>query len=305
MAGFCSNCGTPLDDAQAFCAKCGTPVSGPPVRSSSAPPPPVSSAPPAQRPQAASQPRPQAPVPAPQAAAAPAKSGSSTFVKVLLIFVVIIFVFGAAGIAGLWYIAHRVKQKVHEIGLDDISDTSNANRGPALAGIDPCSLLSKADVAQAVKLDVVRAEPAEGSDPGCQYSVMGDNVGLIAKHAALLQKDQTTDAQRQTMESFAKSIGQGANPQPTNSAHPGESPVFIFSVGNSAAKAQMSMTRAMFGRMGPAFTELPEIGDEAFDIGGAMILARKGDKVVRIMYMMCPCTREDAVPLARKIVANM
>ncbi len=306
MAGFCRNCGTPLDDAQAFCGKCGTPVSGPPVRSSSAPPPPISSAPPAQRPQAASQPRPQAPASAPQTVAAgPAKSGSSTLVKVLLIFVVIIFVFGAVGVAGIWYVAHRVKQKVHEIGLDDISDSTNATRGPALSGIDPCSLLSKADVAQAAKLDVVRAEPVEGSDPGCQYSVMGEYVDLIAKHAALLQRDQTTDAQRQTMESFAKSIGQGSNPQPTNSAHPGESPVFIFSVGNSAAKAQMSMTRAMFGRMGPAFTELPEIGDEAFDIGGAMILARKGDKVVRIMYMMCPCTREDAVPLVRKIVANM
>jgi len=154
-------------------------------------------------------------------------------------------------------------------------------------------------------MDVVRAEPIEGSDPGCQYSVMGEYVDLIAKHTALLQKEQTTDAQRQSIESFAKSIGQGANPQPANSAHPGESPVFLFSVGNNAAKAQISMTRAIFGRMGPAFTELPEIGDEAFDIGGAMILARKGDKVVRIMYMMCPCTREDAVPLVRKIVSNM
>lgn len=305
MAGFCRNCGSPLDDVQAFCAKCGTPASGPPVRSSAAPPPPASSAPPAQRPQVSPQPRPQAPAPAAPAAAGPAKSGSSTFVKVLLIFVAVIFVFGALGVAGIWYVAHRVKQKVHEIGLDDISNASNATRGPALAGIDPCSLLSKSDVAQVVKMEVVRAEPVEGSDPGCQYSVMGDYVALIAKHAALLQKEQTTDAQRQTIESFAKSIGQGANPQPTNSAHPGESPVFIFSVGNSAAKAQMSMTRAMFGRMGPAFTELPEIGDEAFDIGGAMILARKGDKIVRIMYMMCPCTREDAVPLARKIAANM
>src|SRR5580704_2472373 len=203
MAGFCRNCGTPLDDAQAFCAKCGTPVSGPPVRSSSAPPPPSSSVPPAQRPQSASQPRSQTPVPAPQAAAAPAKSGSNTFVKVLLIFVVIIFVFGAAGIAGLWYIAHRVKQKVHEIGLDDISNSTNATRGPALAGIDPCSLLSKSDVGQAVKLDVVRSEPVEGSDPGCQYSVMGDYVALVAKHASLLQKDQTNDQQRQMMESFA------------------------------------------------------------------------------------------------------
>jgi hypothetical protein len=134
---------------------------------------------------------------------------------------------------------------------------------------------------------------------------MGDYVDLVAKHASLLQKDQTNDQQRQMMESFAKSIGHETNRDQTNPAHPGESPVFIFSVGNSAAKAQMSMTRAMFGRMGPAFTELPEIGDEAFDIGSAMILARKGDKVVRIMYMMCPCTREDAVPLVRKIVANM
>jgi len=306
MAGFCRNCGSPLDDGQAFCGKCGTPVSGPPVRSSAPPPPSISNAPPAQRPQAASQPRPQTPAPAPQAAAAaPAKSGSSTFVKVLLIFVVIIFVFGAIGVAGIWYVAHRVKQKVHEIGLDDISNSTNATRGPALAGIDPCSLLSKAAVGKVVKMDVVRAEPVEGSDPGCQYSVMGEYVDLIAKHAALLQKDQTTESQRQSMESFAKSIGQGANSPSTNPAHPGESPVFIFSVGNSAAKAQMSMTRAMFGRMGPAFTELPEIGDEAFDIGSAMILARKGDKVVRIMYMMCPCTREDAVPLVRKIVSNM
>src|SRR5580704_2227487 len=267
-----------------------------PVRPS-APPPPSSSVPPAQRPQSASQPRSQTPVPAPQAAAAPAKSGSNTFVKVLLIFVVIIFVFGAAGIAGLWYIAHRVKQKVHEIGLDDISNSTNATRGPALAGIDPCSLLSKSDVGQAVKLDVVRSEPVEGSDPGCQYSVMGDYVALVAKHASLLQKDQTNDQQRQMMESFAKSIGQETNRDQTKPTHPGESPVFIFSVGNSAAKAQMSTTRAIFGRMGPAFTELPEIGDEAFDIGSAMILARKGDKVVRVMYMMCPCTREDAVPL--------
>lgn len=308
MAGFCRNCGAPLDDVQAFCGKCGTAAAGPPVRpsaSASAAPP---SAPPASRPPAAPQARPQSAAPAPQAAAvsAPAAASKSggVFIKILLIFVAIIFIFGAVGIAGIWYVAHRVKQKVHEIGLDDLSN-ANASRGPALSVADACSLLSKDDVAQVVKMEVVRAEPAEGSDPGCQYSVMGDYVDLIAKHAALLQTEQATDAQRQTIESFAKSIGQSTNPQQNNSAHPGESPVFIFSVGNSAAKAQMSMTRAMFGRMAPAFTELPGIGDEAFDVGSAMILARKGEKIVRIMYMMCPCTRDDAVPLARKIAANM
>ncbi len=305
MAGFCRNCGSPLEDGQAFCAKCGTPASGPPVRSSAAPPPPASGAPPAQRPQAASQPRPQAPQTA--AAAAPAKSGSSTFVKVLLIFVVIIFVFGAIGVAGIWYVAHRVKQKVHEIGLDDIANSTNASRGPALAGIDPCSLLSKADVAQAVKMDVVRAEPVEGSDPGCQYSVMGDYVDLVAKHASLLHKDQTDEQQRQMMESFAKSIGHQTNRDQTNPAHAGESPVFIFSVGNEAAQAQMSITRATFGRIGGSVVikPLPGIGDEAFDVAGAMMMARKGDRIVRVMYMMCPCNADDAEPLLRKIVSGM
>lgn len=305
MAGFCRNCGSPLDDGQGFCARCGTATSGPPVRSSVPASPAPSSAPrPQTPPQAAAQPRPPASSAAPQAVAAPSKSGS-TLVKVLLIFLVVIFLFGAVGIAGIWYVAHRVKQKVHEIGLDDLSTTTNANRGPALAGMDPCSLLSKVDVAQAVSMDVVRAERSEGSEVGCEYSVMGDYVDLIAKHASLLHKAETTDSQRQMMETFAKAVGHGNDSQQTAPRHPGESPVFIFSVDNNSAAAQMSLSRATFGRMAPAFTSIPSLGDDAFDIANAMIMVRKGDKLLRITYMMCPCTTDEVVPLARKIVANM
>jgi hypothetical protein len=295
MAGFCRNCGSPLDDGQGFCARCGTPASGPPVRSSASP-----SAPPP-----SGAPRPPAPPEAaPQAAAAtPSKSGS-TLVKILLIFLVAIFFFGAVGIAGIWYVAHRVKQKVHEIGLDDLS-AANANRGPALGGIDPCSLLSKADVAQAVSMDVVRAERSEGSDAGCEYSVMGNYVDLIAKHASLLHKAETNESQRQMMETFAKAVGHSNDSQQSAPRHPGESPVFIFSVDNNSAAAQMSLSRATFGRMGPAFTSIPSLGDDAFDIANGMILVRKGDKLIRIVYMMCPCRTDEVVPLARKIVANM
>src|SRR5208282_4423499 len=99
-------------DGQGFCAKCGTPAAGPPVRSSA----PASAASAgAPRPPAAppftSQPAPVAP--APQAAALPPKKSGNTLVKVLLIFLVVIFLFGAVGIAGVWYVAHRVNQKVH------------------------------------------------------------------------------------------------------------------------------------------------------------------------------------------------
>jgi hypothetical protein len=221
------------------------------------------------------------------------------------VFLVVIFLFGALGVAGIWYVAHRAKQKIHEMGLDDLSTSTNEHRGPALGGTNPCSLLSKEDVAQAVKMDVVRSERPEGSDAGCEYSVMGNYVDLIAKHASLLNKKETDESQRQMMESFAKAVGHSNDSQQSAPRHPGESPVFMFSVDNNSAAAQMSISRATFGRMGPAFTAIPSLGDDAFDIANGIIMARKGDRLVRIIYMMCPCTMEDVVPLARKIVGNM
>jgi hypothetical protein len=260
-----------------------------------------------QRPNAAPQPTPPAPAPASQATAgAPAKSGN-TLVKVLLIFLVVIFIFGAIGVAGIWYVAHRVKQGIHDVGLDDISNASNATRGPALAGIDPCSLLSKADVGQAAKMEIVRAEPAEGSDPGCSYNVQAQISDLVVKHGSLLHKEGTTEAQRQQFESMAKPLFQGMNSEQSGSAsrHPGEAPVFVFGVTNGGARAQISLMRMTFGRLEGGMVSLPGLGDDAIDIGGSMMLIRKDDKLIRIMYQMCPCSTDDVVPLAKKILAGI
>lgn len=286
MAGFCGKCGSPLDDAQAFCARCGTPVSGPPPGPAAATP----AAPPAMH----------APTASP---AAPVKS-SNTLLKVLLVFVIIIFVLGAVGIAGVWYVGHRIKQKVHDMGLDQVSSVANDHRGPALS-VNPCSLLSKADVATATKMDIVRAETAEDSETTCEYSVMGNYVDLISKHISLLHKEETTDQQRQMVETFAKAIGHSNETDQNNPRHPGESPVLIFTVDNNNAAAQMSISRATLGNLGPGASSIPALGDDAFDIGNAFIMVRKGDRIIRIAYMMCPCTTDDVIPLAKKIVGNM
>jgi hypothetical protein len=296
MAGFCRNCGSPLGDGQSFCTSCGKPISGSSPRAAtpaSAPPP---AAPPAPRPQAA-----------PVAQAAAPSKGGSTLLKVLLGLVIVVFLFAAVGITGVWYLAHRIKQKAHDLGLDQMSETARSNEPVLRGGRDACSLLSKEDVGQVVKMTVVRAEATEGQGAGCTYSVQGEMTDLVAKHASLLQKGATTEQQRQMMESFAKNIFQNANAQggASNPEHPGESPVFVFKVDNQGARGLMSMTRMTLGRMGPAFTDLPGIADEAFDIGGAMILARKGDKILTILYMMCPCTMQDATPLAKKITNAM
>jgi hypothetical protein len=220
----------------------------------------------------------------------------------------VLFVFGAIGVAGIWYVAHLAKQKAHEMGLDELS-SANANRGPVLGGRDACSLLAKEDVSQAAKMEVVRAEATQGKGAGCVYSVMGEMTDLVAKHAAQLPKGDMTEQQRQQMEAFAKNIFQNANSQSgsagTMSAHPGESPVLLFNVDNHGARALMSMSRMTMGRMGPSLANLPGLGDDAFDLAGVMIMARKGDQILTVMYMMCPCGTDDVVPLAKRVVANM
>jgi hypothetical protein len=47
------------------------------------------------------------------------------------------------------------------------------------------------------------------------------------------------------------------------------------------------------------------IGDEAFSKADSMMFVRKGDKLIRIMYMTCPCSTNAIKPLAKQIVANL
>jgi hypothetical protein len=276
MAGFCTNCGCPLADNQSVCAKCGAAVG-------------------------AAAARPAAPglSPVSPMAMAPPKS-NRTLIKVLLIGGAIVVFFGIAGVIGLVYVGRHF---AHQMGFDDKSNFTY--HGPVLGGADPCSLLSKEDVAEVVKMPVVRVERIPGlhAGAGCVYSVTGDEQDLVATHISM-NKEQTTEAQRRQMESIARSAFQ--NPSGGSydiPRHPGETPVFIFNVDNNAAKMQMGIMHMAFSRMPQgAMSELPDTGDDAFDLYNTMIMVRKGDTVGHVVYMACPCTRDDAVSLVKKMV---
>jgi hypothetical protein len=295
MAGFCRNCGSPLGDGEAFCKKCGTPVAGAPTRAAAA----VPAAPvaPASTPAAA----------APYAPAATAPTRSSPLLKILLIVVIVFFLFGAIGIASLMYVGYRVKQKANEMGLHVPSDRERAEQTAEMKSLDACSLLSKAEVSAAIGMEVVRAESDTGDTPGCTYSVMGDPADLTAKHVSQMHKAELDKKQQEMVENFGKSVFQGAQAEPgrTPSAHPGEAPVLTFSVDASNAEFQLKLTRGTFGRIGPGTVIIPNLGDDNFDAYGAMLLVRKGDKLVRVMYMTCPCGTAEVVPLIRKVVAKL
>jgi hypothetical protein len=228
----------------------------------------------------------------------------STLAKILIALVIIFVVFGAVAVAGLMYIGHRVHEKATEYGLTK-SDAEREVSDAQLRRIDGCKLLSKAAVSAAVKMEIVRAENAGGENPGCMYDVLGDPADMTAKHITAMHKTEMSKDQQNMVEQFASTIFKsGANSQGP-SEHPGEAPVLTFSIDNNAAELQMKLNQGTLGRLGPGVVSIPGLGDEAFDAYGAMMFVRKGDKLVRIMYMECPCGVEDVVPLARAIVAGL
>lgn len=307
MATFCTSCGSPLNEGQGFCMKCGAKTGSPQAASGAGAAPPQAAIPP-QAPPMQAAPVQSAPIPAAAATPPPqATGGGSPLVKILLVVVGVIFLFGAIAVAGVAYLGYRVRQKAHELGLT----SEHRRHSPALAGgsVNGCKWLSKEDVSAAIGMTVVRAEPAEGTDPGCSYSVMGDVTELTMKHAMQLNKEQTSQMSKQDQEkvqSMGKTILQGSANGDSATGHPGEVVVLTLGVDENAAQFQMKLNKGMLGNLGPMATkEVPDVGDEAFAAAGSMLFVRKADTLVRFMYTQCPCGTDEIVPLAQKVAAAL
>ena len=292
MPNFCVRCGAPLGGGS-FCRKCGADARSvaPSVQPHS--PPSV-----AQPPSPAS-----------------TKQGMSTLAKLGIAAIAIIFVGGAAGAVGVYYVAHRVSQKYHEVS-DEIRGSgsrsgSEIENGPGTAGSkdskstnsalgDVCRFLSKEEVSKAVGVEIVRTE---SKDNGCSYMAEGTQQDMTAKHLKAMVTDKGADKKTQEIaEKFARGM---MNAFPTEKRASdlntsGEVPVFTFSLDQHGAEEQMRLNAKMFGNLGNE-EGLPGIGDQAFVSADGMILVRKGKTLVRIMYLACPCGVEQVKPLAKEI----
>jgi outer membrane protein OmpA-like peptidoglycan-associated protein len=113
MAGFCSNCGKPVDNNTVFCGGCGTRVGGGTSTGGATANPRVA-APAPEAPGlpevAASSASPVAPAGVPPAAKVSGGCG-----KILLMVVVVVGLLAALGIGGFAYLAYRAKKKVDEV----------------------------------------------------------------------------------------------------------------------------------------------------------------------------------------------
>jgi hypothetical protein len=307
MANFCVKCGSPLTSGP-FCTKCGTrsPLQSGPAQPGSFP---AQPAPAVSRGQTGAQPVEPAPA-TPQPALA--KAGMSSFAKFVIAAVVVIFVGGAAAaVVGLYYVAHRVSLRVHQVsdkvlGSDsDSSSSDNASSSDSSASSDTslgdvCRFLSKEDVSKAIGVEIIRAQ---SKDNGCSYIAKGTQADVMAKHASAITASRGADKKtQQLVQQFAGGMFnqfQSERPQ-SEWDKSGEVLVFNFSVDQHAAEAQMRLNAKVMGRIGD-MQDLPGIGDQAFVSGDGMIMVRKGDKLVRIMYLTCPCGTEAVKPLAKEI----
>ncbi|HXF13319.1 MAG TPA: hypothetical protein VN517_09195 [Terriglobales bacterium] len=309
MATFCVKCGTALGGGP-FCVKCGADARM------------AASSPPDQASTAASQPSATGPQPVSPAQTGPTslqstspKTGMSPLAKLAIVVVVIIFVGGAAGAVGMYYLAHRVSQKFHQISDGVLGPNSDASNSGNVSSFDSnassdnslgdvCRFLSKEDVSKAIGVEIIRTK---SEDNGCSYIAKGDQADIMAKHASAMTASRGADKKTQQIaQQFAGGMFkefQSERPQ-SEQDNSGEVPVFNFSVDQHAAEEQMRLNAKALSILGD-IQGLPGIGDQAFVSSDGMIMVRKGNKLIRIMYITCPCGTEAVEPLAKKLADSL
>jgi hypothetical protein len=261
---------------------------------------------------------------------APAAKKSNTLLKVVVVLVVFLFVGGALALAGLWYAAQKINAKAHAAAahalggspaagalgslLSSAAANDSSSDNPSGFKGDPCRFLSKAEVSQAVGVQIIRTD---GTDNGCSYIAKGDPADATAKHMASMIGGLGADANTQkTIQKIAGGMfaqQEASDKSLAAQAATGEIPVLgvMFTSGN--AEMEMKMNRAAFqhvtGGAGTAASsgsgDLDGIGDEAYLAGGGMLMFRKGNTMARFTYISCPCNTDNIKPLAKLVASRL
>jgi len=178
---------------------------------------------------------------------------------------------------------------------------------------DLCRLLNKAEVSRALGMEIVRAEAPDSQLAGCDFSARGSAADMTVAHTTQLAKGAANangssidGPTEKLIDTFGKMLLKGSTSDtPATARHPGEVPVFSFAIQPGEAEEQMRVSRQTYAGIGPGVTTVANLGDEAFDSGGAMLSVRKGKRMIQFTYPSCSCTTREIVPLARKVVGQL
>jgi hypothetical protein len=289
MAKFCTQCGSQADDTATACGSCGTPFAPVPGQGYAQGAPPPGYVPP--QPQGYPPPPQSYPPPQGYPGTPPKKSGSA--VKWILGILLFLFLCVGLVVGGLFYLAHKVKSKIEAVtGPGGFSTTV----GEAVTG-DTCRFLSAADVGAAIGVPIVSTKQTAA---GCEYFAKGTPGEMNSKHMAAMIKQPGVNSQQTEI---IKTITTGS----LNSQSPTEDAttiVLAYAIDPNSARMQMKLNSKLFGHQAGS-QGLTGIGDEAFDAGGAIMMVRKGERLIRITYTGCPCNTDAIKPLAKKLADQL
>ncbi len=296
MASFCSGCGFPQAANVAFCPNCGA------------------------RHQGAPSPAP-APAPPQQAPAAVAKSaGMSTGMKVLLTFVVLIMLGGVAGIAGMIYVGHRVKEavvdKAKELGVELPTSEPARHTGSARVLPKSCDLLSKQEAATLLGEPIERSETSE---EGClYYGPAGLSASLAKTQFSRDVQSAQTPGSTVSATDMATSAEQmvggitGAQGMPGSG---GEAPLLMLIIAPDGKSQMTALTasKALFNGIfkaadakGLSFgDEIPGLGDRAIRLPKLGLNVLKGEVMIRIIPGPVPDPDAKTIAVARTVLGRL
>jgi hypothetical protein len=303
MAIFCGKCGSPLIDGAVFCGSCGSTV---PQGAQSTAQASLSSKPSDGFTAVNVNPNP-TPI-----SAIPVTKSSNSLLKIVVAFVVIIFVGGLAALAVAYYAAHKASEKIHALSQQALGTEQPAG-GSTLAGGtgakqaethspggNLCRFLSKEDVSTYTGTKIIRAD---SSEDGCVYIANGDPADAITKHLGGMLGQKGADPKtQQMMQSIAGGFFQQQEHDDKNlsvEAKKGEIPVLSINFSSGNAISEMKLNHKLMVRMNSE--DLTGVGDEAFNSSDGIMTVRKGNTMFRITYISCPCTSDAIKPLAQKL----
>jgi hypothetical protein len=320
MARFCGKCGAPVPEQATFCGRCGA------MKSASG---------------QDTQDQPQQAIPSqPGGAIQPSSATkSNTLLKVAVGVVAVVGMGGVLAVAGVIYVAHKVSEKAHSVtsqvlgdkapstgGLGSLLKSADGSNSDSTFKGDPCRFLSVGDVSHAVGVPIIRAE---AHDEGCMYIAHGDPADMTSKHMASMvthqakSNGQEVDARQQEMMqqitgAFFKEQ-ESSDKNLSAEAARGEVIVLAVSFNSNSAKMAMKLNKIAFDRakQGSPFAsadgsaaqtgtgDLNGLGDEAYEMGGTMLMVRKGDSLAQFLFNECPCSVDAIKPLAEKVVNQL
>jgi hypothetical protein len=299
MPSFCVSCGSPLTAQSGFCSGCG-------ARAVNASPgqPAIAAAPSAGMPVAA-------------------KSGA---LKVVLIVLGVMFVFGVLSVAGMYYTAHRyikMAESVTGINAGDVAnsirDAANHNsHGAREPKRDGCALLSREEASAILGIEVERVDgkPNEQeSGEHCNFFVKPEtvekNLEEFKKSAEALKNDPSSPAQPNQLPAGAEDMIKTYTRGMTEGMGDGKMPYFAFTVERENGKltyTAFQMARSLSG-VDAISGKIPEplaVGDQAImAIGDSQMCVVKGRSSITLNLMQVTGGRAKGVSLAKMILPRL